>query len=284
MKIIPKCEQCLFRKQEQVALRIENPAKREEFLAEIRRILAERDPEDCSPYMVSLFNETQRRFGLSAAVFPREKYNRMIMDLEEKIERDIENEKDSLATALLYARIGNYIDFGAMQNVDDDILMELLLSAKEQTLDEKVFAQFRKECQEGKKFLLLCDNCGEIVLDKLLVRQMKREFPHLEITVMVRGKEVLNDATMEDAEYCKMTEEAKVITNGTAISGTVCSKLPSESKAVFDEADVILAKGQGNYEGLFGTVKPIYYTFLCKCELFIQRFGVPKLTGMLIKQ
>lgn len=284
MKIIPSCEKCLYEKQEKVALRIDDEKKRAEFLEEIRGILRNREEEDCSPYMVSLFNEVQRKYGLSAAVFPREKYNRMIMDLEDQIEERITEAEDPLATALLYARIGNYIDFGAMNTVDDDVLMSLLEEAEQQPLDAEVYAKFCQECESGKTFLLLCDNCGEIVLDKLLIRQMKRQFPHLDITVMVRGKEVLNDATMEDAEICGMTKEAKVITNGTAISGTVYSKLPAEAKAIYDQADVILAKGQGNYEGLFGTTKAIYYTFLCKCDLFVSRFQVPRLTGMFVKQ
>ena len=58
--------------------------------------------------------------------------------------------------------------------------------------------------------------------------------------------------------------------------------LSDEAKRAFDGADVVLAKGQGNYESLIGIDKPIYYTFLCKCDLFTERFNVPKLTGMFV--
>ena len=124
----------------------------------------------------------------------------------------------------------------------------------------------------------------EIVLDKLFVRTLKARFPHLDITVMVRGGDVSNDALMEDAEYVGLTRETRVISSGKPIAGTVPDMLSDEAREALDRADVILAKGQGNYETLSGWGYHVFYAFLCKCEAFTTLFGVPELTGMLIEE
>lgn len=133
-----------------------------------------------------------------------------------------------------------------------------------------------------KSFLLLADNCGEIVLDKLFLEQLLIRFPHLTPRVMVRGGEVLNDATEEDARYTGIDQVAQVISNGNTVAGTVCDLLSEEAKIALDTADIVLSKGQGNYETLNGQGRHIFYAFLCKCDYFTGRFSVPKLTGILV--
>jgi uncharacterized protein with ATP-grasp and redox domains len=101
---------------------------------------------------------------------------------------------------------------------------------------------------------------------------------------MVRGDEAVNDATMEDAEYVGMTKEFKVITNGEKIAGTVYRRIPQEAKDAINNADVILSKGQANYESFAGEGFHAFFTFLCKCDLFVNRFKVPRLTGMFVEE
>jgi len=140
------------------------------------------------------------------------------------------------------------------------------------------------QCEKASNFLLITDNCGEIVLDKLFLEQLKKQFPHLNLSVLVRGEEALNDATVEDAKYVGMDKVASIVSNGMPIAGTVYEMLPKEAKKAMDEADIILSKGQGNYESLSGQGRHIFYSFLCKCELFTTRFNVPKLTGIFIEE
>ena len=102
--------------------------------------------------------------------------------------------------------------------------------------------------------------------------------------VMVRGEEVLNDVTMADAMYVGVHNVAMVIENGNAVAGTVYELCSEDAKKLIDNVDVILAKGQGNYESFSGTNRHAYYSFLCKCELFTNRFNVPKLTGIFISE
>ena len=101
---------------------------------------------------------------------------------------------------------------------------------------------------------------------------------------MVRGAEVLNDATLEDAKYVGLDETGRIITNGDAVAGTVYELLSDEAKEALDSADLILAKGQGNYESLCRQGRHIFYSFLCKCDLFMARFDVPRLTGIFTEE
>ena len=131
---------------------------------------------------------------------------------------------------------------------------------------------------------MLCDNCGEIVLDKLLIEQIKKRFPHLEITVMVRGADILNDATIEDAKYCGIDKVARVVSNGENVAGTIYDMLSEEAKRAFDEADNIFSKGLGYYEAFYGFGWHVFFAFLCKCQYFMDKFNVPMLTGMFIEE
>ena len=101
----------------------------------------------------------------------------------------------------MMARIGNYIDFGALDQVNPNEFLGLFRDTAMREDDKAAYSAFLRECAAGKNFLLLCDNCGEIVLDKLLLEQVRERFPHLTLKAMVRGGSVLNDATAEDAVY-----------------------------------------------------------------------------------
>lgn len=150
--------------------------------------------------------------------------------------------------------------------------------------DRCTYHSFVRECERGGNFLLVCDNCGEIVLDKLLLEQLKKRFPHLSVRALVRGGEVLNDATVEDALYVGLDKLAEIVSSGESIAGTVYDMMPDEAKKAVDEADVILAKGQGNYETMSDQGRHIFYAFLCKCDLFTERFQVPRLTGIFTEE
>ena len=109
--------------------------------------------------------------------------------------------------------------------------------------------------------------------------------PNLYISVIVRGKPVLNDATLEDAKYVHMEEVAqKVIGNGTGMPGNVIGAISQEAMDEVEKADLLISKGQGNYEGLSGCGLNIYYFFLCKCEMFMRRFDVEQFTGIMTRE
>ena len=279
MRISEKCARCLYDRQR-------NRTDDEVYLAEVKRLLDTRKDSDTSPYMVYLFNqiyEKRHGKGLSYAA-EKKKFNDLVLAAEGDLQRRIEASPDPVETAFVYARIGNYIDFGAMAKVDQETFFRLFDGAGLREDEKSVFEAFLRECEKARSFLLIADNCGEIVLDRLLISQLVKRFPHLAVKVMVRGGEILNDVTLEDAEYTGLSEVCEVVSNGVPLAGTVYELMSAEARQALDEADVILAKGQGNYESLAGRGRHVFYTFLCKCDLFTERFQVPPLTGMLVEE
>ena len=195
----------------------------------------------------------------------------------------VEAAADPLACAVRYAMAANFIDFGAMDSVDEASLREQL--AQHRDLPADVLAQLRQEILSAENLTYLTDNCGEIVADRLLISQLRRINPALRVTVIVRGQPVLNDATLEDAAQVRMTEVAqRVIGNGNGVAGTVLHRLSAEAAEAVSCADVIIAKGQGNYESLSGCGLNVFYIFMCKCSLFTGRFGVPLYGGVLARE
>ena len=158
----------------------------------------------------------------------------------------------------------------------------MLDSALEIDLDKEAYQAFCRDLSQGKRLLYLTDNAGEIVFDRVLAERLKQKYPHLEITFCVRGKPVSNDATREDAAAVGIP--FPIIDNGTAIGGTAIGLVSDETKKALEEADVIIAKGMGNTESMYGCGYNVYYAFLVKCERFIQVFNKPKLTPMFIRE
>lgn len=279
MRVIESCAACLYDKQQRLS---DNPA----YLREVHEIIQNRAENDSAPYLVYLFGKVyEKHFGPRKPYAEiKRRYNDLVLSKENIIRQKIETSKDPLQTALGYARVGNYIDFGAMNIVDEDVFLKLLDQADLKERDQAAMKSLLDQCENAGSFLLLADNCGEIVLDKLFIEQLRKKYPHLDVAVMVRGGEVLNDATEEDALYSGINQVAHIISSGNTVAGTVYNMLSEEARAALDSADVILSKGQGNYETLNGQGRHIFYAFLCKCDLFTSRFSVPRLTGILIEE
>ena len=286
MRLNSMCIRCLVDKQEAGIAKFKDEEKNTAYMKEIAKIIGESDDEASSAYLVYLFNQVYRRYFGEVKDYSeiKKEYNSYVLAMEDELYQEIGEAKDPLAQSIVYARIGNYIDFGAMQHVERAEFLELFQEKEKNLLDQSVYEDFLKDCQKGKNFLLLADNCGEIVLDKLFLRELKKRFPHLILSVMVRGEEVLNDVTIKDAEETGICTVAKVVSNGNGVGGTVVDMLSEEARQVLDQADVMPAKGQANFETLHGCGRNIYYSFLCKCDWFSGRFGVEKYTGMFLRE
>lgn len=290
MRIVDSCAECLLQKQISRTSNQEDKQHVSLYLSRVEKLLQNREENDSAPYLVSVFNDLfEEYFGaVPSYADVKKEYNDLVLSMESDIEKKIQQEsntlKDCLLRALLFSRIGNYIDFGAMNHVDSDTFLSLFDSITPEQMDLDSFESFYNECSAAKTFLLIADNCGEIVLDKLFIRFLKKCFPDLSVSVMVRGKEVLNDATVEDALYVGIQQEADIVSNGTSVAGTIYELITPEAQKAMDNTDVILSKGQGNYESLAGHGRHIYYSLLCKCDLFTTRFGVPLLSGVFVSE
>ena len=193
----------------------------------------------------------------------KKKSNSYILNLEDELRDVIKKSDDPFLTGLHLAIAGNIIDFGAKNNFSDELIHSEIEQAMKIVLDRDLVTRFRREIEKAGKILYLGDNAGEIVFDKLFLEQL----PCDKITFAVRGSAIINDALIEDAEMVGMTELVKVIPNGDNIPGTVLNRCSEEFRKVFDESDLIVSKGQGNYETLSDTDKNICFLLKAKCPV-----------------
>jgi uncharacterized protein with ATP-grasp and redox domains len=188
------------------------------------------------------------------------------------VEKLIEDDS-SLKNYLKVAIAGNVIDFGAL-GLDTD--MESLIVTtmqKEPAVDDST--ELETELETAKTVLYLADNIGEIVMDKILIKKLADY--DVDVTVALKEKPILNDACMEDALRIGLDEVSKLTTTGTDSIGIIREDVSPKFMAEFLEADLIVAKGLGNYEGL-GEMdlkdKPVFCLLNAKCKPVARDIGV----------
>lgn len=284
IRLNAECINCMLKR---YLSRIPEQLSEEERLDYIQMIckqIGEASKEEGAPVLVqAIKQELKFRYDVQEDYSEEKHYfNQMMLQREQAIEGTIAISDNPLMIALQYSMTGNYIDFGSMNVVDEEYLEKLLKTVEERPVSSQIYNNMCVDLSKANRLVFITDNCGEIVLDKVLIKTIQDQYPHVKITVMVRGGETLNDSTMKDAEEAGMTELVKVIHNGNDIAGTCLSKLSDEALMCLNEADLILSKGQANFETLRGCGKNIYYIFLCKCDMFANRFGVEKYTGMFL--
>lgn len=286
MKVSAECMYCLVKRQAEGIRKESDEAKKAEYLRKVMALVAADAAEEPAPVLLSKIGRLHEAYFGKPFSFEELKrgYNAMLLEKEVEIRRKINTAADPLALALRYAQIGNYIDFGALGSVDDAKLEAFLAQAAELPLSETTYAKFRENLQTAKTLVFLTDNCGEIVLDKLLLETIQKAFPTLVCTSIVRGEPVLNDATLEDALQVGLDACGTVIPNGTNIAGTYLPWISQEARAAMEQADILIAKGQGNFESLHGCGLNLYYLFLCKCQWFMERFGLPQFSGVFVQE
>ena len=286
VKMNAQCLACLFKRNVDAAAAFGTEDELLSFAKELMKQYLTAPEGVSAPWFGPVTNELLcRHFGLEWDRFRREKAdsNRFILERMDAIRAKVTAAPDPVYAGLQFAVLGNYIDFAALRGeVSFARLDEMLESALEMDLDRANYASFCKELETGKKLLYVTDNAGEIGFDRIFAEELRKKFPHLEITFCVRGGPAANDATREDAAAVSIP--FPVIDNGNLVAGTELSLLGDEAKLAFDAADVILSKGQGNVETLLGCGYNIYYAFLIKCPLFEKRFHKKKLTPMFLKE
>lgn len=255
------------------------------FAKELLRLHLEAPADASSPYLGPGTSALlQRYYGLGPDRYHQEKIdsNRFVMERYEQICSRVEQADDPVLAALQFSILGNYLDFSALRgNVSFEKLDEMLSSALEMELDADCYAQLQSDLAGGKHVLLLTDNAGEIGFDRILAEQLQKAYPHLEITFCVRGQITQNDATREDAAVVGI--DFPIIDNGNSVAGTELSLLSAEAMDALKTADVVIAKGMGNTETMFGCGYNVYYAFLVKCGRFVRFFQKPLMTPMLVR-
>ena len=196
--------------------------------------------------------------------------NDLVLGMYAELKDLVFNLGNHFSTALRLAIAGNIIDYGIGTQFDLQGTIYKVLNS-DFAIDDS--AEFKLALSQAKTVLYLGDNCGEMVFDKLFIETIM----HPNLIYAVRGAPVINDATLDDARYVGMDIVADVISNGYDAPSTILEHCSDEFLKVFDRADVIISKGQGNLEGLLGkTNKDIYFLLMVKCEVIADALGVKK--------
>ncbi len=284
IRLNPACISCLLKSRLEDFPEGTSRAQQIEYMQRVLNAISEAPKTVGAPTIVYSINQIQKDiFGFTKNFSHVKHYfNELMLRKMSVMKEQLANSSDSLKLAIQYAMVGNYIDFGAMNSVDEEKLQKFLDTAAENPVDEAEYDNFKTDLKNAVKIVFLTDNCGEIVTDRVLLEEIQKQNPAVKITVIVRGMEVLNDATMDDAIQVGLTENFEVIGNGSGVAGTDFTMISEEARSKLDEADLIVAKGQGNFETMQMCRKNVYYIFMCKCMMFAKRFQVPQFYGMFI--
>lgn len=279
------CVGCLLEKHIQNARSLGSEEQALVFTKAIMQLFLEADPEDNSAIMGQRINQLyMTHYGLPQDRFTQEKEasNRFVKQRLEKIRAQIQKQEDPVLAGLQYAILGNYIDFSALgKTVSFQQLEQMLLQPERFAIDPQTYSDFCRDLKQARSLLILTDNAGEIGFDRLLAEQIKAHYPQINITFCVRGMPAHNDATREDAQMMEIP--FPVIDSGSDIGGIVEKYSNEQTRKALRESDVILSKGMGNTECLYGCGYNVYYAFLVKCPRFIQHFNKPKMTAMFLR-
>lgn len=279
------CINCLLGKHVDNARSLGSEEQAMAFSKAVMQLIIDAKPTDNSTLMAKRINNLyMTHYGLPQDRFTEEKRisNQFVMDWLAGIRQRVEAADDPIYTGLQYAILGNYIDFSALgKSVSFEKLEEMLRHPEDFPVDEATYQDFLQDLSQAKTLLYITDNAGEICFDMVLAQQLQKQYPDLTITFCVRGGPSHNDATREDAKTIGLP--FPVIDSGCDIGGMELDQIGPEAKAAFESADIILAKGMGNTEGLYGCGYNVYLAFLIKCPRLAQVFGKPHMTSMFVK-
>ncbi|RLJ71559.1 hypothetical protein BCF55_1863 [Hydrogenivirga caldilitoris] len=194
--------------------------------------------------------------------------NEVALNMLPELEKELEHAEDQLAYALRLAAVGNYIDFAIRGDLNISEDLTKLLKSSFFVWD---YAVFRERLSSSNMVLIIGDNAGEIVFDKPLVKLLKNMGK--EVFYAVKGAPILNDATYEDAVEVSMTGLCNVVDNGSDKVGTWLEDCSEDFLKLFYDSDIVISKGQANFETLSGVSREVFFLLVAKCEPIANEVG-----------
>jgi uncharacterized protein with ATP-grasp and redox domains len=199
----------------------------------------------------------------------KSEFNNAALELYSKMRQFVTSSENPLATAVRLAIAGNIIDFGVNGSLQKRDLEKTISECLAADFSDTPLKSFQRAINEAGEILYIADNAGEIIFDRLLIEQLPIE----KITVVVKGQPVINDATMGDAVLAGLPQIVEVIDNGSDAPGTILESCSQSFRMRFEKADLIIAKGQGNYETLSDVCKNIFFVLKVKCPVIARDIG-----------
>lgn len=271
MKTYLDCVLCIVRGA-LVDARLSTPDKKmqEQVFRYVLQATSQMDFNDPPPVMVQSVHRTIRKLTGCDDPYKKVKdhFNRFALKIYPTLKEKIDRSSLPFETAIRLSIAGNIIDFGANSEIKESLVHETIECALTQPISGDLEG-FREAVNTARNILFLGDNAGEIVFDRLFIEQI----PIQDITYVVRGGPIMNDATMTDAIVVGMTDLVDVIDNGSDAPGTILDDCSGTFLKRFDQADLIIAKGQGNYETLSNVDKNIFFLMKAKCNVIASEIG-----------
>ncbi|MBM6840301.1 DUF89 family protein [[Clostridium] spiroforme] len=267
MKMNDHCLPCLINQTVKVAHMTKTDNK-EELYRKVFQYLSTLDFEMTNPEIIgNVFQILKQHTGNNDPYKEvRKYYNNLVSEHADAIEKMILEAKDPFYQMIITAILGNIIDFSPMHHCVDDIL-SVFKKAYEKKLTIDHHSQLLKDIKKAKKILYIGDNCGEIGIDKLFLKQIRQLNEKAELYFGVRGAPVINDSIAEDAYDLGIDQYAHIISNGDSSLGTVLSRTNHFFQKIYGEADVIICKGSANFESLSEATGNRYFLMMVKCDV-----------------
>ncbi|MEY3305905.1 MAG: damage-control phosphatase ARMT1 family protein [Pseudanabaena sp.] len=284
MKTSLDCIPCLVRQSLDAARLVSpDPLVHEQLIRDVLHWTGEMDLNQSPPEIAQRIHRRLRELAGVADPYreAKEWQNRIAMELIPKFRAEVKAAQNPLLMAARLAIAGNVIDMGSNGNLTEADVRQSLSKA----LTEPFFGEeerFVQAIAQAKSVLYLADNAGEIAFDKLLVEQIIKQVPPERVTLVVRGAPVLNDATLIDVHTVGIDQIVEVIANGSDAPGTILNDCSEDFRRRFAEADLIVAKGQGNFETLSNNPSNIFFLFKVKCAVIANLVNQPLGMQMLI--
>lgn len=203
--------------------------------------------------------------------------NKFVKGLLPKIKDHLET-KDRLKTAIKLSIAGNVIDYGIRVDITEEQIIDSIINTLTMQIDNKLIENLKEAAEEARSILFIADNAGEIILDRFLIEELSCQ----KTVLAVKASPMINDATIEDAKEAGLTELVKVITTGCDLPGIIPSACSEEFLSEFNRADLIIAKGQGNFETLNDLPRPIWFLLKAKCSVVAEFLNVPQNTPLIL--
>jgi uncharacterized protein with ATP-grasp and redox domains len=204
--------------------------------------------------------------------------NRWVLEQSGRIEAMIAVSPDPLRLCAELSLLGNIIDYGGVTLFDPSTIFADAGSMK-LALDE--YAGLSERLPQARTLLMIGDNAGEAVFDRFWLREIGRAFPALRRVYAVRSAPAINDMTREDALEIGMDQVAEVIDSGCGFAGTIPDLTTEPFRSLYQEADLVISKGQGNYETLEDEGREIFFMFKVKCDV-VARFSTLPLGSLVL--
>ncbi len=275
MKIYTGCIPCFARQAVEASeMAAEDPELREKIIRAALKEIARLPFDKTPPYAGVVIHRIVRKMAGDVDPYKELKalYNRKALEYYPLMKKLVADARDRFETAVRLAIAGNNIDFGVSKNSDVIHMDKIIKDTLYTPFRINHLAGFRQAVEKASRILYIADNAGEIVFDRVLIEEMP-DFQK-KVVFAVKGGHILNDATMHDAREAGLTDIVRVIHNGSDAPGTIVAECSAEFQKELADADVIIAKGQGNYETLSEEPYHTFFLLKAKCSVIARDLGV----------